>query len=319
MEKNIKNIEFNSPILSNIKKQTSNIDINTIANNGLTKYLDLFEKSDFFEKKELQKGSILFKEGDIDNNLYIVKKGLLSIEKSLANTKDTKQLATLKTGDFFGEGSIDKSDIKKEVTIKTIEDSQLLYIDGKNGLQNFIENNPIIGYSLLKHIIITTNQRLLESNKIITNNYEIDKYINSLKIINLKNVFGLIDKIKDILNVEYILYFEKHQIMESFLTLRYDSRESNKMQEKVFERAGYFLNLDDLFLECNVDKKDKIIVNKLGIGNEVFGYLILVRKNNIFNESDKKSFSSIANSLSGVIKKLFVDKEQRDKIYIEMI
>lgn len=319
MEKNIKNIEFNSPILSNIKKQTSNIDINTIANNWLTKYLDLFEKSDFFEKKELQKWSILFKEWDIDNNLYIVKKWLLSIEKSLANTKDTKQLATLKTWDFFGEWSIDKSDIKKEVTIKTIEDSQLLYIDWKNWLQNFIENNPIIWYSLLKHIIITTNQRLLESNKIITNNYEIDKYINSLKIINLKNVFWLIDKIKDILNVEYILYFEKHQIMESFLTLRYDSRESNKMQEKVFERAWYFLNLDDLFLECNVDKKDKIIVNKLWIWNEVFWYLILVRKNNIFNESDKKSFSSIANSLSWVIKKLFVDKEQRDKIYIEMI
>lgn len=319
MKKNIKNIELNSPILSNIKKQTSNIDINTITNNWLNKYLDLFEKSDFFEKKELQKWSILFKEWDIDNNLYIVKNWLLSIEKSLTNTKDTKQLATLKTWDFFGEWSIDESDIKKEVMIKALENSSLLFIDWKNWIQSFIENNPIIWYSLLKHIIITTNQRLLESNKIITNNYEIEKYINSLKVINLKNIFLLIDKIKDILNVEYILYFEKHQIMESFLTLRYDSREPNKMQEKVFERAWYFLNLDDLFLECNVDKKDKIIVNKLWIWNEVFWYLILVRKNNIFNESDKKSFSSIANSLSLVIKKLFVDKEQRDKIYIKEV
>ncbi len=319
MEKNIKNIEFNSPILSNIKKQTSNIDINNFSNEWLTKYLDFFEKSDFFEKKELQKWSLLFKEWGIDNNLYIVKKWLLSIEKSLANTKETKQLATLKTWDFFGEWSIDASDLKKEVMVKALEDSTLLFIDWKNWLQKFIEKNPITWYSLLKHIIITTNQRLLESNKIITNNYEIEKYINSLKVINLKNVFWLIDKIKDILNVEYILYFEKHQVMESFLTLRYDSREANKMQEKVFERAWYFLNLDELFLECNVDQKDKIIVNKLSIWNEIFWYLILVRKNNLFNESDKKSFSSIANSLSWVIKKLFVDKEQRDKIYVETI
>ena len=184
-------------------------------------------------------------------------------------------------------------------------------------MKKFIEENPSVWYDLLKHIIVETNERLWEANKLITSHYEIEKAINSMKEINAKNIFLLIDKIKDIVDADYILYFEKHQIMESFLTLKYDSRYPNKMQDKIFERSGYFLNLDALFDECNINPEDKIVINKLSIGNEIFWYLIFGREKRAFTGSDKKTFSSLCNSLAWIMKKLLTDKETKNKIYIE--
>jgi len=83
--------------------------------------------------------------------------------------------------------------------------------------------------------------------------------------IDSKAIFSLIDNIKKIVDVDYILYFEKHLIMPNFLTLKYDSRQPNKMQDEVFEKSGYFINLDEIFERCNVKQEDKIIVNKLSI------------------------------------------------------
>ncbi|MGE4443991.1 MAG: cyclic nucleotide-binding domain-containing protein [Candidatus Altimarinota bacterium] len=320
-----KNVDINSESLIGLREKEANhkldmkhLQTDVVRQNSLLHYCDIFEKSPLFEKKVIQKGSLLFDEGSQDNNLYIIKKGLLSVEKYTSQDKvETKQLAVLKSGDFLGEASLSKNSGKKEALIKALETSEILQIDGANDVKKFIEENPSVGYDFLKHIILETNERLLEANKLITSHYEIEKAINSMKEITPRNIFGLIDRIRSIVDVDYILYFEKHQIMENFLTLKYDSRQPNKMQDKIFERSGYFLNLDELFEECNINGEDKIVINKISIGNEIFGYLIFGREKRAFNGSDKKTFSSLSNSLAGVIKKLFTDKENRNKIYVE--
>lgn len=325
MKENIKNVDINSPILSWIKEKKTkhqmemkHLQTDVVRQNSLLHYCDVFEKSPFFEKKIIQKGQLLFDEWSYDGNLYIIKKWLLSVEKYTTGDKiDTKQLAILKTGDFLWEASLAKDIWKKEALIKALETSEVLQIDAGKDMKKFIEENPSVWYDLLKHIIVETNERLWEANKLITSHYEIEKAINSMKEINAKNIFLLIDKIKDIVDADYILYFEKHQIMESFLTLKYDSRHPNKMQDKIFERSGYFLNLDALFDECNINPEDKIVINKLSIGNEIFWYLIFGREKRTFSGSDKKTFSSLCNSLAGIMKKLLTDKETKNKIYIE--
>lgn len=325
MKENIKNVDINSPILSWIKEKKTkhqmemkHLQTDVVRQNSLLHYCDVFEKSPFFEKKIIQKGQLLFDEWSYDGNLYIIKKWLLSVEKYTTGDKtDTKQLAILKTGDFLWEASLAKDIWKKEALIKALETSEVLQIDAGKDMKKFIEENPSVWYDLLKHIIVETNERLWEANKLITSHYEIEKAINSMKEINAKNIFLLIDKIKDIVDADYILYFEKHQIMESFLTLKYDSRYPNKMQDKIFERSGYFLNLDALFDECNINPEDKIVINKLSIGNEIFWYLIFGREKRAFTGSDKKTFSSLCNSLAGIMKKLLTDKETKNKIYIE--
>lgn len=320
MKKNIWNIELNSQILGTIKQKNQNLKVNVddiLSSKSLLNILPTFEASSLFKLKIFKKWDVIFDEWDIDSNLYIIKSWFVWIEKNInKETRESKQLARLSSWDFFGEWSLDKSNEPKEVSVKVMSNSEILAINS-NDIEKFIKENPWVWYGLLKHIIIITNNRLLEANKIIASNYEIEKTINSIREITPRSIFNLIWKIKNIMSVEYILYFEKHQIMESFLTLKYDSREPNKMQEKVFERAWYFLNLDELFVECNIDPNDKIIINKLSIGSEVYGYLILIRKKHFFNESDKKTFSSVANSLSWVIKKLWTDKEVSDKKYIK--
>lgn len=311
MKENIKNVDINSPILSWIKEkktkhqmEMTHLQTDVVRQNSLLHYCDVFEKSPFFEKKIIQKGQLLFDEWSYDSNLYIIKKWLLSVEKYTTGDKiDTKQLAILKTGEFLWEASLAKDIWKKEALIKALETSEVLQIDAGKDMKKFIEENPSVWYDLLKHIIVETNERLWEANKLITSHYEIEKAINSMKEINAKNIFLLIDKIKDIVDADYILYFEKHQIMESFLTLKYDSRYPNKMQDKIFERSGYFLNLDALFDECNINPEDKIVINKLSIGNEIFWYLIFGREKRAFTGSDKKTFSSLCNSLAWIMKK----------------
>jgi hypothetical protein len=103
-------------------------------------------------------------------------------------------------------------------------------------LKKFLEDNPSIGFELMKHIIVETNNRLNEVNRLFAANYELEKTINNLKSIDLKGIFMILEKIKAILDVDYILYFEKHPVLENFLTLRYDSRSPNKMLDQTFEK-----------------------------------------------------------------------------------
>jgi hypothetical protein len=112
------------------------------------------------------------------------------------------------------------------------------------------------------------------------------------------------------------LYFEKHTIMENFLTLRYDTRQSNKMLDLVFERKWYFLDLDELYEQANIKQEDRVVINKINIGDEVYWFLILWRESRTFSGSDKKIFISVANSLAWILKKFFADKESRDRLYI---
>lgn len=319
-----KNPEINSEIWTEIKEKKKDhiTDIKNLKKdvnrwNALLHYLPIFEKSPLFETINIKKWDLLFNEWMIDTHLYIIKKWLLSVEKYTTSAKkETKQLATLKTWDFLWEWSLNDASMTKEALIIALENSEILAIDSKNNIKKFIEENPSIWYELLKYIIVDTNKRLLESNKIITTNYEIDKSIKALTIIDTKNIFILIDKIKLIADVDYILYLEKHQIMENFFTLKYDSRQPSKMQDMIFEKKGYFLDLNELFEKTNICTDDLFIINKLNIWSEVYGYLIFGREKRSFSGSDKKVFTSISNSFAWVLKKFITDKENKNKLYL---
>lgn len=323
MVKDNKNIEINSENLSDIKEKINIQDIDILKkdvnnNNFLIKNLENFEKSPFFEVKNILSWQNLFDQWDIDNNLYIIKSWLLSVEKYTTNKReDTKQLAKLKIWDFLWEWSISWKTQKKEVLIKALQDTVLISINSENWLKKFIEENPSLWYELLKHIILITNERLIDSNKLITSSYEIEKTISNMTEINYKSIFILLDNIKDILDIDYILFFEKHTIMLDYLIFRYDSRQPNKIQNKIFEKKWYFLDLDELYEWCNIAKDDFVIIQKLSIWNEVFWNIIFWREKRTFSWSDKKVFSSFINSFSWLIRKFFSDMEEKNKNYIK--
>lgn len=306
------------------KEKTNDVDINMLnlkkdilKSNSLLNYIWILEKSPLFETISLKKWELIFDEWSMDNNLYIIKKWILSVEKYTTNQREeTKQLAILKTWDFFWEASLSWVNAPKEALIKALEDSEVLSINSQTDLKKFIEENPNIWYEVLKHIITQTNARLLEVNKLLTTNYEVEKQIKWLTNIDLKNIFWLIDNIKNIADVDYIIYIEKHQILDNFFTIKYDSRQPNKMLDKVIEKKWNFLDLDELYSEANISKDDFLSINRLSIGNDIYWYLIFWREKRSFSWSDKKVFSSISNSFVWVLQKFFSDKEQLNKLYI---
>lgn len=315
-EKNISPLEKNQETTISLASKKE-VSVWHAEKNPLLKHAQILEKSPLFEQKFLQKWEVLFDEWSIDNKLYIIKKGLLSVEKYTTNEKKyTKQLAILKNGDFVGENGMNLEAKPKEAKIICIEDAELLQIDLKNDLKKFIEENPSIGFEILKHVIVETNKRLSEINKLFASNYELEKTINALKIIDIKAIFMVLEKIQSILDVDYILFFEKHAIMDHLLTLRYDSRFPGKMQDKIFEKQWPFIDLDTLCEEANISKDDQIIINKLSLWDEIYGYIILWREKRSFDGSDKKILSWASNSLAGIVKKYLWDKEEKNKLYI---
>jgi ABC-type multidrug transport system fused ATPase/permease subunit len=51
-----------------------------------------------------------------------------------------------------------------------------------------------------------------------------EQVINTIKEVDTKTILGIFERIKNIVDSDYILYFEKHIVMENILTLKYDSR-----------------------------------------------------------------------------------------------
>ena len=116
---------------------------------------------------------------------------------------------------------------------------------------------------LLSSIIYISNKRLLEANFLITSSYKINKHISEINEFNNKNLFEILDELEKTINWKYVLYLEKNPVLENILILKYDSRKPNQMQDMVFEKKWYFIDLDMLFIDCDIKKDDNIIINKL--------------------------------------------------------
>ncbi|MFA5917713.1 MAG: cyclic nucleotide-binding domain-containing protein [Candidatus Gracilibacteria bacterium] len=276
--------------------------------------VDFLKNSGFFQYKELSSGELVFDEGILDENLYIIVSGKVSVGKYTTIKKDDiKELAILGNLDFFGEASLSSS-IPKEALVKTLEQTSLLYINGKEGLQKFIEKYPKEGLELLGYIIDITNKRLVVSNKLITANYEIVKSIIEIENVNDKNIFYLIEKIKLITGYNYILFLEINPVMSDYLILKYDTREVGKLQSKVIDRN----KISDLSKMTEVVLENYNYIQKLGIGKNDLGFMIF-GKDTKFTYEDKKLILSISNNLTGLLKQKEILNEENNKIYMKEI
>ncbi|MCP4523098.1 MAG: cyclic nucleotide-binding domain-containing protein [Candidatus Gracilibacteria bacterium] len=274
--------------------------------------IKILQKSGYFTEFQLKQDEVLFDEGDIDQNIYIILSGKVSIEKYTTQERtETKILAELGSNEIFGEGALN-SDRKKQIKIKATENTILLSINAQEGLDTFTQEYPHEGMNILKYIIYTANKRLLNANNLITANYKVSQEILNIKEVNNKSIFELFDKLESILDIDYSIFLEKNSVMENYLTLKYDSREKSKLQNSVIEITENKLSLLELkiYNTCSY-------IQSLSIGDEKLGYLIYFRKDKDFNDNDKKIFSSITTGISGLIKEKIIQEEERDREYME--
>lgn len=279
--------------------------------------LQKYKNNQYFKKISLKKDDILYSEWIIDDNLYFIETWSIIVEKHSKFSKENiKILSILWENDFIGEWSIkEENSNPKEVQIRANQDSILLYINGKTDLKKFIESNPSDWYELMKYIIIKWNERLLSSNKEVTINYEINKAINSIDKIDLKNIFMLIDFIRLIIGCNYILYLEDNEVYENILTLRYDTRTKGKLQDVVVDIEGR-PSKEDL-------RKSKIylwkynVFIKLNIGKYNLGYLVFGNNVFPFQKELARVIESVCTSITGLLRQKKIMLEEKNKQYIK--
>lgn len=106
--------------------------------------------------KKIPANTILFHEGDLGEEMYIIQSGRVKISKKIRGVEKT--LATLEKGEFFGEMSI-LNDKPRSASAETLEACEMLVIDRKT-FDALIRGNAEIAVRFIKRLA----DRLREAN-----------------------------------------------------------------------------------------------------------------------------------------------------------
>jgi len=106
-------------------------------------------------------GTILFREGDYGDTVFLIHKGKVKISKQVRNNEKT--LAILGKGEFFGEMAV-LDNKPRSATAEVIEDGIILVLDGKT-FETFLLHNGAASLKLIKKLV----QRLRETDDQIEN------------------------------------------------------------------------------------------------------------------------------------------------------
>jgi len=119
---------------------------------------DLSAIAPLFIEKKVKKNSILFLEGDLGEEFYLIKSGVVKIYR----LDDAKEiiLALFREGDFFGEMSLIHEGLTRSATAETME-MCVLYSLKRSVFAQFMEKSPKLCLKLLE----STMQRLRKANE----------------------------------------------------------------------------------------------------------------------------------------------------------
>ena len=93
-------------------------------------------------------GEIIFSEGDIGTEMYIVQSGTIELLKAIAG--ETRVLATLEKGDFFGEMSV-LEDVPRTASARAKTDVELVRINGAT-FDAMLKSNTEIAIRMMRKL-----------------------------------------------------------------------------------------------------------------------------------------------------------------------
>src|SRR5215468_3770544 len=93
-------------------------------------------------------GEIIFSEGDIGTDMYIVQTGTVELLKAIGG--ETKVLSTLEKGDFFGEMSV-LEDVPRTASARAKTDVELVRINGAT-FDAMLKNNTEIAVRMMRKL-----------------------------------------------------------------------------------------------------------------------------------------------------------------------
>jgi CRP-like cAMP-binding protein len=118
-------------------------------------------ESELFSRfgKELQAGTVIFKEGEEGDQMFIIQGGRVKVSRSIGGKE--QMLAVLGKGDFFGEMALVTRE-RRTATVTTLEAVHLLAFN-REGFLNMINKNPKIALNIIDKLcrrLANANQHL---------------------------------------------------------------------------------------------------------------------------------------------------------------
>ena len=110
----------------------------------------LAELSKITEKKSFKKGTQIYQEGDRANQIYLVTKGLVSMNKIAPGEKVGISFEKRERGDLFGTACFMKP---QEYTLNALsmQPTEVMSIDGDKLFELF-QKDPDLGYKFMKEV-----------------------------------------------------------------------------------------------------------------------------------------------------------------------
>jgi CRP/FNR family cyclic AMP-dependent transcriptional regulator len=105
-------------------------------------------------------GQLLFREGDTENEVFVISSGHVRLAMSIPGRGDVPFL-TAGPGDFVGWSGL-ISDGRMTATATTVDDTTLIALSGKH-LQELCNCEKDLGYVLLRRVAQVLSQRLLST------------------------------------------------------------------------------------------------------------------------------------------------------------
>jgi CRP/FNR family cyclic AMP-dependent transcriptional regulator len=96
--------------------------------------------------KDFPKGTVLFREGDLGREMFIIQKGKVQVRKKVGTAE--KVLAELSNGEFFGEMAL-LMGMDRSATVEVIEDSKLLVVN-PDTFESLLKSNLDIALKMLR-------------------------------------------------------------------------------------------------------------------------------------------------------------------------
>ncbi len=124
----------------------------------ILKKVDIFnglaekEMEDIFhvcQMKEIKEQEEIFKEGDAGRDLFILLKGRVNIEIQLKMESERATVHTVSEGEIFGEFALVDGEARS-ASATAVKECKLIVLT-RDDLDNLIQNNPHIGYIIMKN------------------------------------------------------------------------------------------------------------------------------------------------------------------------
>jgi len=126
--------------------------------------------SEFVTLRDLRDGEVLVREGDPDNHLYVIVKGLLSVVKNAGKAEELT-FFTISAGDFADELSF-MDGTQHYASLIALGDTRVLGLE-REALESLLKRHPEVVYRVMRAIVRAVHQiqRRLSMQSVELTNY----------------------------------------------------------------------------------------------------------------------------------------------------